>query len=253
MNTTPPKAPPDSQPQIYFKSNILQPVPRFETETELEIARRELERCIDHPSSIFLGTQPSLNIREEPVYILKEHKAEPRIVLGQWLAAATYLSHDARVALQWCLRQGPLFFNYSPALAWERAFDWSQEKGLTVLAEIQVAGHAFDVQAPDSWPNTKMVTLWKFSERPCGLPADELRNNPFITGFRQFAVHGLRKLSNNFPYNRTNGLRLGHEVPRLNGILPPWAVDWFVRKTQIELREWNQYLMNDYTKPIEHL
>jgi len=228
MNTTPPKAPPDSQPQIYFKSNILQPVPRFETETELEIARRELERCIDHPSSIFLGEQPGLDTENEAVYFVYGGRAEPRIVLGRWLAAATYLSHDARVALQWCLRQGPLARITFPAMVWERAFDWSQEKGHVVLDELKAAGHAFDIAFQRDY-RPYIETLWKFSERPCGLPADELRYKYFPTRMLQFAVHRLSRLLSDFPCNQTDGLRLGHEVPRLDGILPPWAIDWFAR------------------------
>jgi hypothetical protein len=177
-----------------------------------------------------LGDQPGLNSENEPVYMLNGQQVEMRTGLGGWIAHASYLSAAARKCLRWALQQGPTFNFCSPEQNWAEVFNYSVARCSKVLEELQAVGHAFDVRAPDRGRYRGREILWKFSERPCGLPADELRNKSYTTCEMQFAIHGERAQPGCSIYRSSGPLYLGQEVAKLNGILPPCAVDWFARK-----------------------
>jgi len=203
----------------------LPPAPRFENETDQLISRLDLQRCINHPSAIFLGEKPGRDIENEPVYTPSTPSRDTRYFYDPWLLTASYLSPDARTALIWCIAAGPMRWSHCPVHDWVKRYDWIMKMCFAVLGELRIAGHAFKVEV-DGGQDTKPVTLWKFSERPCGLPAEELKNAVFSTNQPQYQTQGITALPMTYPPNRTLGFRLGHEIPRYDGILPPEANDW---------------------------
>ena len=162
----------------------------------------------------------------EPVIVHETPFAKRTITLDTWLAAVNYLSCEASLCLRWCLGQGPKSGFFYPVTCWADPFDLSHKKGSKVLDELLTAGHAIKVQFHNRRVNNKPVVLWKFSERPSGLPAAELKTAVFKTTMHQFAIHGKEALPKNTPANHTNGYRLGHEIARFDGIIPPWANNW---------------------------
>jgi len=229
LNTKPSvKHNPNTNPKktMPVKGFIRQSIPRLESESGMQIARQELQRCVDHPSSTLMGDKPGIDTDNEPIIAHATPLAGRAIMLDRWLAGINYLSGRASLCLRWCLVQGPKFGFFYPVACWDEPFDWNVRKGIKVLEELRAAGHAIKVHVHNERANNKPVVLWKFSERPCGLPAAELKNAVFKTTMPQFAIHGKDALPKNTPANHTNGFRLGHEIARFDGIIPTWANNW---------------------------
>ncbi len=203
------------------KKKLIHPVPRFETEAELAAARKALWEFIDHPSSIAIGRKQDID-DNDVVYSPGRGSKSSQVIVDQGLMAVKYLRWRSRTALLWCLSKGPMHAFLNPAAELQHYLRCCKNTSYTVLTELRATGHAFRLKAHGN-PGTKL--LWKFSERPCGLPAAELRNAVFPTDKPQFAIHGKLALATDTPGYRPGRFRLGIEVARLDGI-PPADPGW---------------------------
>lgn len=207
-----------------YNKFVAQPAPRFEDETELQTARQALREFVDHPASISLGRKEGMG-DNALVFIPRGMPDGPMVIIDECLLEVQYLGWEARHVLSLCLAQGPMFSFSGPLAKRNDYHNWCDNTLRKILTELRIAGHAIKVQVYDGSMDTKPVVIWKFSERPCGLPAAELQNAVFKTTMPQFAIHGIKALPKGTPRNRSGGFRLGYEVARLDGI-PPKYPGW---------------------------